>query len=84
MVFFPFWTSAAVFRILEKREVRGEKEREERRGEAMGGEGEEERRAGIAPPGLQSFPIKAAGLLLFPLGTLVSESPLAQVIIPAG
>lgn len=66
MVFFTFWTSAAVFRILEKREARGEKEREEKGGEAMGGKGEEEGRAGIAPPSLQRFPIKAACLLLFP------------------
>lgn len=60
------------------------RERKGRRGEAMGGEGEEEGRAGIAPPGLQRFPIKAACLFLFPLWTLVSESPFAQVIIPAG
>lgn len=42
MVFPPSWTSAAVFKILEKREGRGEKGKEERREGTMEGDGEEE------------------------------------------
>lgn len=56
MVFFSFWTSAAVFKILEKREGRGEEGREERRERTMEGEGEEEGKQGLLPQVFKGVP----------------------------